>query len=124
MNPLETILVIDDDPLSLRLLTGVLSGGPWQVTACSDPLEALRLMASQRFRAVVCDVDMPGSDGLDIMRSVRFQDPACAVVLVTGHAEVPEDAAAGKPDLLLHKPVDKERLRGFLTALPAQPRGG
>jgi CheY-like chemotaxis protein len=109
------ILVVDDDPLSLRLLTGVLRGGSWTITACSDAQEALRLVAVERYRAVVCDLDMPGGDGLDILRAVRFQDPRCALVLVTAH-EPP--AADPRPDLVLRKPVDGPRLRAWLAALP------
>ena len=56
MGPLASVVVIDDDPLSLRRFVGALRSGLWQVTACCGPVAALRMTASHMRALAATDV--------------------------------------------------------------------
>src|ERR1700722_8813696 len=52
--------------------------------ACTSGLEALALLAQRQFDLVISDLNMPGIDGMQLLREVRLQFPFVAFVMVTG----------------------------------------
>ena len=64
------ILVVDDDPQSLRHVRNLLSNAGYAPIVTSDPDEALRLMQTDRPRLVLLDLVMPGTDGIDLMQDI------------------------------------------------------
>ena len=64
------ILVVDDDPRTLRHVRNALTEAGYHPIVTTDPEEALRLMAEDRPRLVLLDVMLPGYDGIDLMRSL------------------------------------------------------
>lgn len=91
------VLVVDDDPLIREVLRTILDLEDLRVTTASDGTEALALLADAPAPdVVVCDVMMPGTDGLEVCRRVRA-DPRTAavpVILLTAR-DRDEDRAAG-----------------------------
>ena len=72
MSKLESarILAVDDDPMTLRYLRDALSKADYFPIVTTDPDEALRLVESERPNLVLLDLMLPGSDGIELMRSI------------------------------------------------------
>jgi CheY-like chemotaxis protein len=66
-----TILVVDDDPDALNLLTRILSDGGASVVAAASALEALEVLPRIRPDLLVSDIGMPGNDGYDLIQKIR-----------------------------------------------------
>ena len=66
----EPILVVDDDPQTLRNLRKVLSDAGYHPIVTADPEEVLPLVEEHRPRLVLLDMMLPGSDGIELMRDI------------------------------------------------------
>jgi len=66
-----TILVVDDDPRSLALLTGILSGEGYCVRPADSGELALASIAARRPELILLDIRMPGVDGFEVCRRLR-----------------------------------------------------
>ncbi len=79
--PAPRVLLIDDDTLVLRSLSRALSACNLQVTATEDPYKAMRLVGTETYDAVLCDIRMPQMSGLAFARYVRARNapssPSC-----------------------------------------------
>ena len=64
------ILAVDDDPMTLRYLRDALSKAGYFPIVTTDPGEALRLVETERPNLVLLDLVLPGSDGIELMRSI------------------------------------------------------
>lgn len=65
------ILVVDDNPVSQRVLRAVLAKGDYRVDCCPDGNSALAAAAARRYRLVLMDLFMPGMDGLETLQHLR-----------------------------------------------------
>ncbi len=65
------ILVVDDQPDNLRVLSLELRGHPFVLTLAASPEEALAYAARQTFEGVLLDVSLPGTDGVELCRRLR-----------------------------------------------------
>lgn len=77
------VLVVDDEPLVLDVIARTLEDS-FDVTTCDGGVQALGQVEKGSFAAMVCDINMPGMSGLELLRAVRDFDPDLPVVLVTG----------------------------------------
>ena len=66
----DPILVVDDDPQTLRYVRQALSGAGYDPTVAADPEEALRLIAENRPVLALLDMMLPGSDGIELMQDI------------------------------------------------------
>lgn len=71
----EAILVIDDNPLNLKLTRILLRGEGYQVHEAQDSREALEALQTLRPSLILMDIQMPGVDGLALARQLK-SDPA------------------------------------------------
>ncbi len=121
-----TLLVLDDDPNVLKVLSTYFGGLGWRVEACAEAAAALRLADSDTpFDAVICDLHFTGAhlgEGLEILSRVRRRRPRSAVLLFTGATEkgVREQALRHGADEVITKPAPLARLRD--AALRAMKR--
>lgn len=115
------ILVIDDDPRIRDVLSRFLSQNGFEVDTAVDGETGLRLLQEATPDIVLLDMDMPGINGLDVLRHVMRDEIDVKVVAISGHPlgeELmgPESLRLGAVDYIA-KPFDLEALRGRLTAL-------
>jgi signal transduction histidine kinase/FixJ family two-component response regulator/putative methionine-R-sulfoxide reductase with GAF domain len=108
------IVVIDDEVRMCESLEKLLNQEGYQVRAFVDPLRARQALADQGdFDCVLTDIKMPGTDGLEILRTARARDPLAPVILMTGYASLESAVEAvneGAYDYLL-KPIEFPHLR-------------
>jgi len=94
----RTILVADDDPTIVRLLTLTLEQDGFRVVSANDGASALQLARQERPHLILLDWQMPQAEGIEVTRRLRSEaDPALRdvpVVLITSQAG-PENTAAG-----------------------------
>ena len=114
------LLVVDDDPDMLRLLSMRLSSAGYQVTAVTSAESALTQLEIEHPQLVLSDVRLPGRDGLALFDEVRKRHPSLPVILLTAHGTIPDavEATARGVFTYLTKPYDgKELLDKIAQAL-------
>lgn len=84
----DRILVVDDEPVVLDVLSDVLEREGFAVTLASRASAALDELARQTFDLVLSDIRMPGMDGFELLRRVGSAHPGTDVILMTGYASV------------------------------------
>jgi two-component system, cell cycle response regulator len=108
------VLLVDDDPLILEVLSTILDLEEFDVVTASNGRKALAAVDASRPDVVVCDVMMPEVDGLEVCRRLK-SDPATVdlpVILLTAR-DRPEDRRAGEEagcDAYLTKPFSPLQL--------------
>lgn len=89
------ILVVDDDKNQRGMLVFSLETCGYRVTAAASGVEALQLAASGKFDACICDVMMPGLDGVQTLERLREAAPRMKVIMATAYA-TPQTAVKSK----------------------------
>jgi DNA-binding NtrC family response regulator len=111
------LLVVDDEPLIRDTLAEFLRQEGFAVTACATGEEALALATEQRFDVALCDVQLPGMDGVELLQRLLKVSPQTFVLLITAYGTVEnaveafQSGAHGylmKP-ILLHEVLGKIR---------------
>jgi diguanylate cyclase (GGDEF)-like protein len=115
--PLETILVVDDSPVSRRIMARTLEHAGYSVVEAGDGVEALEVYAKTPVPVVVTDIAMPRLDGLGLLERLRGSRPSPEVVLLT--AKRADDAAAAIQALRLgaHDYLSKDAAEGEALVL-------
>lgn len=120
------VLVAEDDPRSLRMVTLMLQSLGAEVTAVTNGQDALEklLAAPGAFRAAVLDLQMPILSGVDVVRRLRTE-PAVQtlpVVIVTAFAYPQDEAAAREAgcDYFLTKPLSLDVLETAMRDIHAR----
>jgi CheY-like chemotaxis protein len=84
-----TVLYVDDNPKSSRLLTSVLEECRFRVIAKNDPIEALALCQRTHFDLALLDYEMPLMSGSRLAQEIKFLVPDVPVVLLSGRSTLP-----------------------------------
>jgi two-component system response regulator MprA len=123
------VLVADDDRAIRQSLTTALELNGYQVTACTDGVEALAAFHAERPDVLVLDVMMPGVDGLGVCRVLRAEGDRTPILMLTARVETADRVAgldAGADDYV-PKPYDIDevlaRLRALLRRAESTPSG-
>jgi CheY-like chemotaxis protein len=122
----ESILVVDDEEVLVRMISGALVALGYQVEATGDPAVALDWVRAdpQRFALLLTDQTMPGLTGLALVRMVRQIRPDLPVILMTGYggSALTGGIQAAGIRLVLDKPMSIRELGvAVRTALTPQP---
>ncbi len=89
-----TVLIVDDDPMVLRVHARILERSHYVVAPCLTPHEAIQHISNGNVRVVVSDVSMPEMTGIELLRLIRQHDKDLPVVLVTGQPNLKTAAEA------------------------------
>lgn len=116
----KKILVVDDDPSMIRLISQVLSSKGYEVLESNNGQDALRLLYSQKPDLVLLDVVMPVMDGWQTCSRIRDISAAIPIIMLTGQRKTEEDVAQGLDygaDEYLIKPVGNKELVARVQAM-------
>jgi two-component system response regulator FlrC len=108
----DSVLIVEDDPLLREALTDTLCAAGLPALAAADGEAALALMQQEPVALVICDVQMPGIDGRQLLALIKRRRPELPVVLMTAFGSVAHAVAAmreGATDYIV-KPFDAEAL--------------
>jgi two-component system response regulator GlrR len=106
------ILVVDDDPGLLRLLTIRLRSQKYEVEPAESAAKALSVIARFRPDLVITDLRMAEMDGITLLRELQRRWPGLNVIMLTAHGTIPDAVKATQSGAFafLTKPVEKEQL--------------
>jgi two-component system response regulator GlrR len=106
------ILLIDDDPGLLRLISIRLSAAGYDVVPESSGEKALAHLSLHRPHVVVTDLRMSGMDGMAVFDAIHQRNPTLPVIILTAHGTIPDAVAATKRGVFgfLTKPFDSKAL--------------
>ena len=113
------ILLVDDDKGALATTRRALEMDGHTITAWEDGAEALAdLRSGAGYEVLVTDMQLPGLDGLGLATRARALRPNLAIVMISGHASVLEDAMkrAIPRARTLVKPFSIEQIRSAVRA--------
>jgi PAS domain S-box-containing protein len=83
--PKKQILYVDDEEALLEIgKLYIERSGQYQVTTCNNPFDALDLLAYHSYAAIVSDVEMPGMNGIELLKKVRASDNPVPFIIFTG----------------------------------------
>ena len=107
-----TILVVDDDPDILKLISMRLNAAGYQTITANDGAEALLTIHMQRPNLVISDLRMPALDGVSLMDSAHETLPSLPFIILTAHGSIPEAVNATQKGAFsfLAKPFDSQQL--------------
>lgn len=114
--PTKTVLVVDDDKAIIRSFTRILRRAGYLTETAENGKEALEKIRVRDFDAVLVDVVLGDSNGLDLLPEIKKHSPKALKITVTG-ADSPEkrtEACKNGADVYLTKPVDPPKLLGVL----------
>jgi len=109
---MNTILLVDDDPDILKLLSLRLVAAGYGVRAVDSGEKALAVLAASRPELVITDLKMGGMDGLALFDEIRKQAPMLPVIILTAHGTIPDAVAATRRGVFgfQTKPFDGKHL--------------
>jgi CheY-like chemotaxis protein len=123
----EPILIVDDNPTNLKLLSYLLTSNGYDIRTAADADQALVLLPEFRPRLLLLDLQLPGMDGLTLARKLRSEGHTLVIVAVTAYAMKGDEqvALAAGCDGFITKPIDTRSLPGRIQQfLAGSPRGG
>ena len=110
-----TILVVDDEPMILSLISRFLDSLGYEVLTATGPVEAERIASTRDdIRLLISDVVMPGGSGPALAQRLKTRQPKLEVLLMSGYAANVEPRP--RPPLLA-KPFSMDELQKRVRAL-------
>ena len=110
----EPILIADDEPQMLGMLSEVMRGQGYAVHPVANGLEALEALQEQKFHLALLDIGLPGLSGLELLSRIKAESPQTEVIVFTGHAGLDSAVQAlrlGAYDYLLKSEIRLENLQ-------------
>jgi DNA-binding NtrC family response regulator len=109
------VVILDDEPMIARIAAKILRdelADSLEIHTTTEPEQARRLIHSSQCDILVSDIEMPNTDGLDMLRFTRANSAWTRVIMMTGHSSrdrLNEALRSGASDFLV-KPVDRDQL--------------
>jgi CheY-like chemotaxis protein len=114
----RSILIVDDNPVNLKLIRILLVGEGYDVHTAGDAEEALRILQDLRPRLILMDIQLPGIDGLELTRQLKA-NPLTRDIRILGLTAYAmkgdeEKIMAAGCDGYIAKPIDTRTLPGVI----------
>jgi len=115
MKQAPRILVVDDEPDIVAMLSRSLARHGFQIEATSSAEDALQRADTTAFDAALIDLVMPGRDGADLAEQLRKKIPGLPIGLLTGYSHSPLIPAFARSGIAVFaKPVIIQEVVDFL----------
>jgi DNA-binding NtrC family response regulator len=116
---MSSVLIIDDDAVFLETVSEALRVGHRDINieTATTAEQGLRLLAHNKFDAIISDFRMSGLNGIDLLKECTVACPDTPVVLITGYGNsaLEQDALNHGAYAVLHKPVDPDVMYSVVT---------
>lgn len=86
---MENIILLVDDEEDIRDVLDIsLSDIGYQVFTAENGEDALRIFRKKKPPIVLCDIKMPGMDGIELLQKIKQENPDTEVIMITGHGDM------------------------------------
>ncbi len=111
------ILIVDDEPNALKVLSAILSSEGYNVYGSPDVDKAVNIMNGNQMDAVITDLRMPGRDGMQLFEYIRKNHPDIPVIFLTAYGTVESavNTITNGAYYYFIKPPDYPKLKGVLS---------
>ncbi|MGD9331190.1 MAG: response regulator [Desulfobacterales bacterium] len=108
----ERVLLVDDEEEYLEIMSERMRARDIEVTTSTSAREALDMIATESYDAVIMDFMMPEMNGIEALKVIKEKNPEMQIILLTGHATVEKTVEAMKAGAmdLIEKPADLDAL--------------
>ena len=117
----RNVLIVDDNPMNMKLVRVLLTGEGYEVRTAADALEALDILKEWRPLLILMDIQLPGIDGLELTRRLKADCATERIIIIglTAYAMKGDEErilAAGC-DAYIAKPIDTRTLPRVIATL-------
>lgn len=109
----KDLLIVDDEPLVCESLKEMLSLEGYRVDAALNGAAALEKLQEDHYQLILSDIQMPGLDGIELLKELKGRSPETDIIFITGHGHIEgavEAIKLGAYDYIT-KPIDDLRLK-------------
>jgi DNA-binding NtrC family response regulator len=120
------VLVVDDEVHQRQLMTDVLSMHNFRVVTVETGEACMRALSEKGFQVILLDMNLPGIDGLEVLRQVKSIRPDVPVIMISANSEdqLLQKALSAGSMAYLRKPFSIEHLLKLLDQARAKLAGG
>jgi two-component system NtrC family response regulator len=93
---MNTLLIIDDEPIIRKLLSRMMELEGYEVSQAPDCAQGMRQLQQHNPQVVLCDVFLPDSNGVEMVKRIKSAAPLCEVILLTAHGNIADGVQAIK----------------------------
>jgi two-component system cell cycle response regulator DivK len=117
----RNVLIVDDNPMNMKLVRVLLTGEGYEVRTAADALEALDILKQWRPLLILMDIQLPGIDGLELTRRLKA-DPGTEQIIIIGLTAYAMKGDEGRIlaagcDAYIAKPIDTRTLPDVIATL-------
>ncbi|BBO69870.1 hypothetical protein DSCA_38000 [Desulfosarcina alkanivorans] len=122
MEPMKTVLVIDDETATLTMFRLFLNAYGYSVITADSGETGLEMVREHHPGIVFTDLKMPGMDGFEVLRQIKKTAPATEVIVITGHGDMDQVVRALNLDAtdFINKPIGRSALDAALRRAEAR----
>ena len=84
----KKVLIVDDEERVVQSIAGVLEDEGFQVTKARSGEEAIKIFQQEVPDVTLLDIWMPGMDGMEVLKRLKWIAPECQVIMISGHATI------------------------------------
>jgi DNA-binding NtrC family response regulator len=109
----KDVLIVDDDPLVCESLKEMLILDGYRAEGALDGQAALAKIKEDQYEVVLSDIQMPGLNGIELLKELKGRSPNTTIIFITGHGHIAgavEAIKLGAYDYIT-KPIDDLRLK-------------
>lgn len=125
-NEIKKVLIVDDDPVQLKLLNGTLSANGFEVLTAAEAADGLQMAIDQEPDLIILDVMMPVINGYNFCHLLKSEEKQkhIPIIMATSRDEK-EDVEIGLEsgaDAYLTKPIDSAKLLETIKFVENMPK--
>ena len=92
----KKVLIVDDEERVVKSIAGVLEDEGFRIAKAQSGEEAIKVFQEEGPDVTLLDIWMPGMDGIEVLKRLKWIAPECQVIMISGHATISTAMAAVK----------------------------